>query len=109
MKKFASDTLIVTLDGKPIDIDGANLTVGRAISGLMINTKEKTLDPFKSWKIAQRCYDGGVIDMDEADYAAIKELVQKQGRQVYSDLILGQILEALSEAKELEMIKGQKA
>ena len=100
MKKINVDGPVTMLDGKPIAIsesDRSPFTIGKALANILISTKSKKFDSFKSYSLAKRFYNSSEVEVDESDFASILEIVKED--QSYGSLICGQILEVLNECK----------
>ena len=101
--KIKTDTILVGLDGKyiPISIDSPlPFSIGKAIANLLTIPKKggKKFEPFKSYELAKKFYNNPEVEVDKADFAVLKEIVEKD--ENYSALIIGQILEQFENIKE---------
>lgn len=111
MKKIDASKVLIGLDRKSLKFENEDFSVGRAISTILVGGKDKSFDPFKSWKIAQRFYDGGVIDLDEADLQSLRTCIESSGHQAYGNIVIGQLIEILNNARDakdmdLKMVRG---
>lgn len=95
---------ILTFENDPIPIQGSKdgfLTVGKAIANILAGPKTPKLSPFKSYELALKFYRLAQIDLDEADFQAVKSIVE--ATTTYPNLVLGQVMKALAG----EGVKGE--
>jgi len=94
--KINTDKALINLDGSTIALsptDTTPFTVGKAIANILVTSKSKTFDSFKAFKMAEKFYNEKDVEIDEADFAKIKEIIEKDGQ--YTALITGQIIQEL--------------
>ena len=109
MKSLKLNKQITTFSGEivPIsNIDPTSFTVGKAIANILVSSKSKKFDHFKSWELGKKFYNQITIELDDSDFKAIEAIIGED--QAYSSLILGQVLEAMNNAKPIEMVKETK-
>jgi hypothetical protein len=57
----------------------------------------------KAYALAQRFYKGEVTDLDDSDYSALREVIEKNDQ--YMPLVLAQVLQVLMEAKAKGLVR----
>jgi len=76
-------------------------SLGKILAQVIVAPNENNdggvLGPLKSYHIALKLYDTGIVDIDMADWDILKEFVTKT--KLLTVLVKGQILEVFSEAK----------
>lgn len=96
MKKIKTTTPLTTLEGKILKTsndDSSDFTLGKAISNILISRPNK-LGALKSWVLAKRFAYEYEVQLDDADFQDVREIVaQDQG---FNYLVLGQCLELLN-------------
>lgn len=88
---------MVNIKGASLEVDGEVLTVGVALANIVVS-QHKTkggFRPLKSWELAQKFYKDKTIELDNADVAQLKDVIEDV--QGYSDVVKGQLLEKLAE------------
>lgn len=98
MKTINASIELKQLDGKPVQNgleDPTPMTIGRAIANLLAMNKARKFDNFKAFELAGRFYAAGNVELDDADFNKLKEVVKADDS--YHGLILGQIEKALNE------------
>jgi hypothetical protein len=91
-----ADAPIKNLKGVPLKAEGDEVfSVGKALAEILLAAKEG--GKMKLFILAQKFYDGGNIELDEADLGLVRKAVKDS--EVYSALVLGQ-LELLLESKK---------
>lgn len=97
MKIIKAGRPVVNLAGLPMaGQDNKILTVGVAIANILQGTADKAFDVFKSQIMSKKFVESKDVEIDEADLEILKEIVKKNGRAVYLDIVLSNILDALS-------------
>lgn len=94
--KINAQKILRTLNREIIkDQDGTLYTIGKAIAQILIQpgADRKGMNPLKAYLLAQKFYDEKEVELDEADAAQVKEIVEKS--VAFSPIILGQILEIM--------------
>lgn len=86
--------VFTNLDGTKGDKD---FGMGKALANIIITSKNKKLDHFKKLELARKAYACEKIDFDKSDVSVFKEMVDEC--EVYSSLILGQVMEELINTK----------
>lgn len=97
MKKIDVTKAITMLDGSPIltsEDNSSVFTIGKAIANILLASKNKKNDAFKLYALAKRFYESNSIEIDDADFGLILDLIKED--QSYGVLINGQILELLN-------------
>jgi len=105
MKKIDTKKVLVDLDGKPISLDGtagSEATVGMVLAHIFQVYKGKVFggDPLKALELARSFYKKDSTSVDKADFIKIKEAIKEDER--FTPIVLGQVMEALDEAKDSE-------
>ncbi len=97
MKKTINTQIVLTdLNKKPLKIEGEiTLTVGGAIAQILVNARQKPFDSFKSFKLGQIFYNDPFVELDDSDFNNLKICIENAGKEVFIDLIVGQILEVI--------------
>jgi hypothetical protein len=107
------DQEIIVVDGQPLMLNGVpqlsgghELTVGDVISNILTTKKVDQFNTLKAYALAQRFYKSEVTDLDDTDYSALREIVEKNDQ--YVPLVLAQVLQALIDAKDKGDLPGKK-
>lgn len=104
--KVTIDTKIElkTIQGKVMtvsDTDNTPFTLGKGISNILtVPRKTKTLDPMKVYILAQKFYNDDVVELDDADFKAVKTIIETN--EGYGALLTGQILLILENISKKE-------
>lgn len=103
-KKIDLKQQLVDLRGRNIVAspdDPTVMTVGK-ILGLVIDAdKEKKVSPLKKWHLAVECYNKDFVELDEADFAVVKEILERQ--EIFNTAsIVGQVMKAVEDAHTVE-------
>ncbi len=85
------------MKGKPFKSDGADLTVGEAISNIL--SYDKTAGKFKVYALAKKFMDQDTVDLDKADISLIKTAIEKTETYIHN-AITGGLIEFLTETKD---------
>lgn len=101
--RIQADKEIVGLDGKPMLAsanDSTSATVGKVIANILIGPKtpEKKFDSFKALELGRKFYGDSIVIVDKADFGIIEKMVEKN--KMLHDLVLGQVMETLADARE---------
>jgi hypothetical protein len=117
--KIKAETVIKRLNGRPVIIDqdpiiidgqplvsnglpqltgGRQMTVGDVLSSILTTKKLDQFNTLKAYALAQRFYNSESTDLDDSDYSALREVVEKNDQ--YVPLVLVQVLQALMDAKD---------
>jgi hypothetical protein len=88
----------VIVNGIPQMTGGRDMTVGDVISSVLTTKKVEQFSALKAYALAQRFYMSDFTDLDDSDYSALREVVEKNDQ--YIPLVLAQVLQALIDAKE---------
>lgn len=86
---------IVALDGKPVLDKDTPVLANKVLANVMSQSAQKEM-PLKFWGWCQSLWKEGTIELDHEDFLRLKEYV---GTLNLSLLILGQVMEALTEAQ----------
>ena len=102
MKAINAGKVLEKLDGASLQDPNdptKTLTLGKALSMILINHKGKKFDNFKLWDLSKKFYDDckNEIEVDDSDFAIIKEIVGEDGN--FNALVLGQIAAEFSNLK----------
>ncbi len=112
--KIKTGTIIKRLNGKPVMVDqepildnetqvgmtsGREMTVGDVISTILTTKKVEQFNTLKAYALAQRFYRSEVTDLDDTDFTAMRDIVEKNDQ--YVPLVLAQVLQVLIDAKDL--------
>jgi hypothetical protein len=89
---------MVIINGNPQMIGGRELTVGDVISSILTTKKLEQFNPLKAYALAQRFYMTEFTDLDDSDFSAMREMIEKNDQ--YIPLVRAQVLQILIEAKE---------
>lgn len=91
--------IITDFEGETIKdgISDKDFTVGKALTSLLGQTEG---DALKIFTLQQKFYKGGKVEIDAADFDMVKEATKATSPKFLNNTIKGQILVALSEAKE---------
>jgi hypothetical protein len=84
------------------------LTLGKAIANILLAPQPQK-DGFrvlKVYELSKKFYEKNEIDLDRSDFVQIKERVENSN--IYSVIVLGQILEMFEEANEKKTKKEEK-
>jgi len=92
------DTEPNIVDGKPIFVKGPPLTVGSVLSTLLTVKKQEQFNTLKAYALAQRFYKKDSADIDDSDFSALRDIVEKN--EVFIPLVTAQTLQALIDAKD---------
>ena len=84
-----------SLDGKPLKSGEEVLTLGKAISNILLS--DETNGKMKLFVLAQKFYNEASIELDTSDLALVKGAVQKS--KIYSAIVSGQVEKILEELK----------
>jgi len=84
-----------SLDGKPLRSGEEVLTLGKAISNILLS--DETGGKMKLFVLAQKFYNEASIDLDTSDLALVKNAVSKT--KIYNALVAGQCETILEELK----------
>ena len=76
--------------GEIKDGDGV-LTVGRVLGAILATAK--SVDPLRSYVLAQKLYGGTSAELDASEVIFVEETIKRS--ETFTPLIVGQILEAL--------------
>lgn len=99
MKKINASKTLESLSGEKIrmsDVDPTAFTVGKAMANYLISGKSRKWDSLKNMEMAKKFYAEGEIEVDDADAKTLRDIVSDtQLRDVYSDLIVGQLILAM--------------
>lgn len=101
MAKIQTSVPIVNLNGDKIQSeDGKNLTIGVVLANIILSphANKKGFRPLKSWELAQKLYKNPEVEVDNADFIQIKEIVENS--DTFSTMVVAQVLEALEKIKE---------
>lgn len=85
--------ILTNLKGEPLKDGEDDVTLGSALANMLLGAQEG--GKMKLYSLAQEVYKGKNLEVDAADLALIKGVVEKSG--TYSALVSGQILLALEE------------
>jgi hypothetical protein len=110
--KIKAGTVLKFLDGTPIMIDqevvidagkekrvnGRPQTAGDVIAAILSTKKTEKFNTLKAYALAQRFYRADTVDLDEADYQALREVIE--GNDQYVPLVTAQIIQVMIDAKE---------
>jgi hypothetical protein len=95
----------VIVNGQPLMVNGApqlagghEMTVGDVVSTILSTKKTDRFSTLKAYVLAQRFYKAGVIDIDESDYSALREVIE--GNDQFVPFVLAQVLQVLIDAKD---------
>lgn len=85
------DRVLVDFEGKPIKQSDKDMTLGLACAGALGNpldedTKAGPEKAVARWKLALRCYSGGVVELTPEEASEIRARLAK----VYTTIICGQ-------------------
>ncbi len=77
-----------------------SLTLGMVLSEVVLAPhKDKNgFRPLKGYELAKKFYNGGIVEIDTADFVQLKELLEES--ETYVPMIIGQALEMLSETQK---------
>ena len=87
---------MTTLTGEPYKYDGRDLTVGAVIAEVLADND--TGGKMKLFSMAQKAFKSDGMEVDIVDKGLITKALEKSTK--YSNIILGQALLAVEEAKE---------
>ena len=83
--------VLVGLDGKALQDGESELTVGKALANVLVNSGE-SIDPLKSYVLARKFIDAqGELELDASDVSFLKSAIEKFNG--YIVLVKGQLLE----------------
>lgn len=77
--------------------DGTLITAGVALSNIILGNQDKIMDKMKLYILAQKVYNSDEIDIDEADFANVKKMVESDAG--YPTIVSGQLLAYLEGIK----------
>jgi len=100
LKSLAGDILV--------DEKGDQITFGKVLANMMISFKEGgayEMDKMKLFVLAQKMYSDDSMDIDDADLIKVRSVVSND--RMYSPMIAGQIMMALSKAVDSEEKKDK--
>lgn len=84
---------IVNLDNKPTQLEGKDLTIGRALA-LVLISGTKSADPLRAYGLARKLSDSTEpVELETADVVFLKESMT--GFQGFTTLVIGQLMEKL--------------
>lgn len=89
--------VLVSLDKTPL-VSGEEkipMTVGSAIANILLPAKEG--GKMKLYSLADKAFNNKTLEVDEADLALIKKLVEEN--ELYTSLVTGQLLIILENVK----------
>jgi hypothetical protein len=94
----------IIIDGQPMIINGLpqlaagrEMTVGDVISSILTTKKLEQFHILKAYALAQRFYRSETTDLDDSDYSALRDVVEKNDQ--FIPLVIAQVLQALIEAR----------
>jgi hypothetical protein len=97
----------VILNGQAQLTGGREMTVGDVISSILTTKKNEQFNTLKAYALAQRFYLAEFTDLDDSDYSGLRDLVDKNDQ--YIPLVLAQVLQCLTDAKEDQAAGGKKS
>ena len=107
------DQEVTIVDGQPLMLNGMpqlsgghELTVGDVISNILTTKKVEQFNTLKAYALAQRFCKSEITDLNDTDYSALREVVEKNDQ--YVPLVLAQVLQALIDAKDKGDLPGKK-
>jgi len=104
--------MIKHLNGRPLMVDqvpvidggrqvlsgGHGMTVGEALSTMLMQEKVPQFNALKAYALAQRFYKSDATDVDEGDLSALREMVEENKN--FTPLVCAQVLQVLMDAKD---------
>ena len=98
------DQQVIQHEGKPVTINnipqlgaGHPLTVGEALATMLTTKHQAQFSLMKAYALAQRYYKAQATDLDETDYSALQEVIEKNDQ--FTPLVLAQVLQVLQLSK----------
>lgn len=88
---------LVNLRGEILEVEGEQVTIGKAISNILINHRGKTLPPEKIWLLSQKLFNENFVELDKSDFHKMKEIINQD--QSFGPLVQGQLALYLNELK----------
>ena len=89
--KINTQQKLVSLKGEVLKGDGIEVTLGLAISNILISSQVK--GKYKLYILGKKFFDDKEIDIDMADMSLIKS--ELEATTIYTPLVTGQILDIL--------------
>ena len=96
--KIKTNEAIKDLAGKAIKNKDDVFTVGTALSNILLEAKVG--GKMKLFILAKKCFENKEVEVDDADYAVIKQAVE--ATELYTNLVTGQILQTLEKKESKE-------
>lgn len=93
--------VLVNLQGKNLQAEDGDLTLGKALSNILISTKEG--GKMKLFLLGKKLYEAKNVEVDSADLALIKNAVIST--EIYTALVSGQCELLLEEVTEIKKNK----
>lgn len=94
--KIDTKIVLVNLRGEPLRTETGDLTLGEAVSNILVTAKEG--GKMKTFTLAQDFYSKDSVTLDKADFNLVKTTIEKT--EVYNSLVSGQVLTILSDITE---------
>jgi hypothetical protein len=88
----------VSINGTPLMTGGREMTVGDVISSILTTRKQDQFNTLKAYALAQRFYRAEAADLDDTDYPALREVVERNDQ--FIPLVIAQVLQVLMDARE---------
>ena len=105
--KINADIVIRRLNGTAVLLDqepgGHEMTVGSVVSMILSTKKIDQFKPLKAFSLAQRFYKGGLIELDDADYSSLRDVIECNDQ--YVPFVLAQVIQAFIYAKDKSIKK----
>jgi len=86
---------------------GLEMTVGDVVSTILSTKKVSQFNILKADVLARRFYQADIVDLDDSDFSALREVVEKNDQ--YIPLVLAQVLQVLIDAKDKGELPGKKS
>ena len=83
------------------------MTVGDVVSTILSTKKVSQFNILKADVLARRFYQADIVDLDDSDFSALREVVEKNDQ--YIPLVLAQVLQVLIDAKDKGELPGKKS
>lgn len=101
MPKIKTNQTFVNLRNEEISMENKEkLNLGMVLAEILLvpHQDKKGFRPLKAWDLAQKFYKEKEVEIDNADFAQLKELVENNA--AYIPMITAQALEKLEVAKD---------